>query len=75
MKYPRFTVVAALLAALGAATAASAATPASIKPPPAIAQAGKIVFCSDISFPPFESYASGNKPWARTSTSARRSRS
>ena len=62
MKYPRFTVVAALLAALGAATAASAATPASITPPPAIAQAGKIVFCSDIAFPPFESYAPGNKP-------------
>ena len=61
MRYPRFTVVAALVAALGAATAASAATPASIKPPPAIAQAGKIVFCSDISFPPFESYTSGNK--------------
>ena len=61
MRYPRFTVVAALLAALGAATAASAATPASIKPPPAIAQAGKVVFCSDIAFPPFESYTSGNK--------------
>jgi polar amino acid transport system substrate-binding protein len=61
MRYPRFTVVAALLAALGAATAASAATPSSIKPPPAIAQAGKVVFCSDISFPPFESYTSANK--------------
>jgi len=62
MRYRKFAVVAALLAALGAATAVSAATSASITPPPAIAKAGKIVFCSDISFPPFESYTSANKP-------------
>jgi polar amino acid transport system substrate-binding protein len=62
MRYPRLTVVAALLTGLGTATAALAATPASITPPPAIAQAGKVVFCSDIAFPPFESYTSANEP-------------
>jgi polar amino acid transport system substrate-binding protein len=62
MRYRKFTGVAMLLAGLGVASAASAAPRASITPPPNIASAGKIVFCSDISFPPFESYTSANKP-------------
>ena len=62
MRYRTFTGVVALLAALGVAAAASAAPRASITPPPSIASAGKVVFCSDISFPPFESYTSANKP-------------
>ncbi len=33
-----------------------------VTPPPAIKSAGKIVFCSDISYPPEESFAAGNKP-------------
>jgi polar amino acid transport system substrate-binding protein len=61
MRY-RLSGVAALLAALATAAAVSAAASATITPPPAIAKAGKVVFCSDISFPPFESYAAGNKP-------------
>ncbi len=53
---------AAVVAALGTAAAVSAAASATITPPPDIAKAGKIVYCSDIAFPPFESYAAGNKP-------------
>jgi polar amino acid transport system substrate-binding protein len=45
---------------LGAATAA--ASRSGVTPPPAIKSAGKIVFCSDISYPPEESFAAGNKP-------------
>jgi polar amino acid transport system substrate-binding protein len=42
---------AAVATMLVTATAAAAA----VKPPPGIANAGKIVFCSDISYPPMES--------------------
>jgi polar amino acid transport system substrate-binding protein len=59
MRFRRSITVASLAAALAAfASAASAAT---IKPPADIASAGKITFCVDVSFPPFESYAPGNK--------------
>ena len=44
----------------GVATAAAART--SVTPPPAIKSAGQIVYCSDISYPPEESFAAGNKP-------------
>jgi len=48
-------LVAALVAAVVAASAAAA--PAStVTPPPNIAKAGKIVFCSDITYPPEEFY-------------------
>jgi polar amino acid transport system substrate-binding protein len=60
MRFTRSTTAAALAAALAAC--ASAASAAAIKPPADIASAGKIVYCSDIAFPPFESYAPGNKP-------------
>jgi polar amino acid transport system substrate-binding protein len=50
-------VGAALL--VGAALAAAAA--AAVTPPPSIKSAGKIVFCSDITYPPEESYGPGNK--------------
>jgi polar amino acid transport system substrate-binding protein len=47
-----FVVIAVLTAgALGVAAAAAAVTP-----PPNIKSAGKIVFCSDITYPPEESY-------------------
>ena len=46
--------VALLVGTVGAASAAS------IKPPAAIAKAGKIVYCSDISYPPEEFFKSGN---------------
>lgn len=62
MRYRRLVGVAALIAALGTAAVAVAAPRGSITPPPNIASAGKVVFCSDISFPPFESYTSANKP-------------
>ncbi len=51
-----------LLAAALSAGAALAARSARIAPPASIAAAGKIVYCSDISFPPFESYTGSNKP-------------
>jgi polar amino acid transport system substrate-binding protein len=44
----------------GAATAVAART--SVTPPPAIKSAGQIVYCTDISYPPEESFAPGNKP-------------
>ena len=45
-----------LAAAIWTGTAIAAVTP-----PPAIKSAGKIVYCSDITYPPEESYAAGNK--------------
>jgi polar amino acid transport system substrate-binding protein len=50
-----------LTSALVGATAAVAAR-SSVAPPPAIKSAGQIVYCTDISYPPEESYAAGNKP-------------
>lgn len=49
----------AAVAALGVTAAAAQA--ATITPPPSIASAGKIVYCSDITYPPEESYV-GTKP-------------
>jgi len=40
----------------------AAAARSSVTPPPAIKSAGQIVYCSDISYPPEESFAAGNKP-------------
>ena len=42
-------------AAAPAGSATTAATPA-ITPPPAVASAGKILYCSDITYPPEEFY-------------------
>jgi polar amino acid transport system substrate-binding protein len=44
------------------ASVAPATSAATIQVPPAIATAGKLVFCSDISFPPMELYDSNNQP-------------
>lgn len=57
----RRSITVVSLAALALAASAVTASAAAVKPPASIASAGKIVFCADISFPPFESYASGNK--------------
>jgi polar amino acid transport system substrate-binding protein len=54
-------VFAVLLTALLVGAAVAAAAPSSVTPPPAIKSAGQIVYCSDISYPPEESYAAGNK--------------
>jgi polar amino acid transport system substrate-binding protein len=51
-------VAAAFVAAAALAGTAAAAT---VTPPPKIEQAGKLVFCSDITYPPEESYQ-GTKP-------------
>jgi polar amino acid transport system substrate-binding protein len=40
----------------------AAASRSGVTPPPAIKSAGQIVYCTDISYPPEESYAAGNKP-------------
>jgi polar amino acid transport system substrate-binding protein len=69
MRYPARTIGSTALAALlalGILGTASAAAPrahsgASITPPPAIAQAGKLVFCSDVSYPP-EEFFQGSTP-------------
>jgi polar amino acid transport system substrate-binding protein len=53
--------ITAAAVATALAAFASAAPAATIKPPADIASAGKITFCVDVSFPPFESYAPGNK--------------
>lgn len=50
-----------VLSLLVGATAALAAR-SSVTPPPTIKSAGQIVYCSDISYPPEESFAAGNKP-------------
>jgi polar amino acid transport system substrate-binding protein len=60
LKYPTAFAVLLAFGVLGAATAA--ASRSGVTPPPAIKSAGKIVFCSDISYPPEESFAAGNKP-------------
>jgi polar amino acid transport system substrate-binding protein len=52
----------ALLAAVAIAAAATAASAAQIPPPPNIASAGKVVYCMDISFPPFGYYSPSHKP-------------
>jgi polar amino acid transport system substrate-binding protein len=59
MRRPRTALVA--IAAVTVFAAAAVAAQAAVTPPPSIKSAGKIVFCSDISYPPEESY-SGTKP-------------
>jgi len=51
------------VAAIGFATLAVGASVAwsAVAPPPAIKSAGQIVYCSDITYPPEESFAAGNK--------------
>src|ERR1700704_5631331 len=44
------------IAAVLAFAAAAAVAQAAVAPPPSIKSAGKIVFCSDITYPPEESY-------------------
>jgi polar amino acid transport system substrate-binding protein len=55
-------VLAILLTSVLVGAAAAVAARSSVTPPPAIKSAGQIVYCSDISYPPEESYAAGNKP-------------
>jgi polar amino acid transport system substrate-binding protein len=55
-------VFAVVLTALLVGAAVAAAARSSVTPPPAIKSAGQIVYCSDISYPPEESFAAGNKP-------------
>jgi polar amino acid transport system substrate-binding protein len=55
-------VFAVLLTALFVGATAALAARSSVTPPPAIKSAGQIVYCSDISYPPEESFAAGNKP-------------
>jgi polar amino acid transport system substrate-binding protein len=55
-------VVAVLVTALLVGVTAAVAARSSVTPPPAIKSAGQIVYCSDISYPPEESFAAGNKP-------------
>jgi polar amino acid transport system substrate-binding protein len=55
-------VFAVLVTALLMGAAAAVAARSSVTPPPAIKSAGQIVYCSDISYPPEESFAAGNKP-------------
>src|SRR5581483_4172817 len=63
MSHMRFTehIAVALLAGL-AATASTAAFAQDIKAPDEITQAGKIVFCSDISGPPLGYFDENNQP-------------
>src|SRR5437763_16859934 len=56
MRYP------AVLAVLLAAGLLAAVARAGVTPPPSVKSAGQLVFCSDISSPPEESFAAGNKP-------------
>jgi polar amino acid transport system substrate-binding protein len=60
---PRFAVALVATALLAAASAvpAGAAGRAQIAPPAGIAKAGKIVYCSDLTYPPEESLQ-GSKP-------------
>jgi polar amino acid transport system substrate-binding protein len=60
MKLRRSAVLGGLAAAV-AATAVSAASGAAIQPPANIKAAGKIVYCSDITYPP-EEFFKGSKP-------------
>lgn len=53
---------AVLMTALLVGVTAALAAQSSVTPPPAIKSAGQIVYCSDISYPPEESFAAGNKP-------------
>jgi polar amino acid transport system substrate-binding protein len=55
-------VFAVIVTALLVGAAVAAAARSSVTPPPAIKSAGQIVYCSDISYPPEESFAAGNKP-------------
>lgn len=48
--------------AAASAVTSPAASVAGVEAPPAIAAAGKLVFCSDISFPPMESYDANHQP-------------
>ena len=49
------------MAAVATAIAASVALGSTVQPPPKIASAGKIVYCSDVTYPP-EEYFQGSKP-------------
>jgi polar amino acid transport system substrate-binding protein len=55
-------VFAVIVTALLVGAAVAAAARSSVTPPPAIKSAGQIVYCTDISYPPEESFAAGNKP-------------
>jgi polar amino acid transport system substrate-binding protein len=63
MRRSQFSLAALLAAGLTAvlAVGATAATAPKVTPPASIAKAGKIVFCSDITYPPEEFYKS-SKP-------------
>ena len=57
-RYPVAFLVAGVVAA-AVAVAASAGSSAKIQPPAKIAKAGKIVWCSDVTYPP-EEYFKGS---------------
>src|ERR1700704_3952673 len=60
LRYPAVLGVLLAFGVLGATMAA--ASRSGVTPPPAIKSAGQIVYGSDISYPPEESFAAGNKP-------------
>jgi polar amino acid transport system substrate-binding protein len=62
MRHVGLAALAAIVVVAVGAAGAFAKSSATVTPPAKIAQAGKIVYCADISFPPFESYTSSNKP-------------
>jgi polar amino acid transport system substrate-binding protein len=59
LRYPSVLAVFLAFGVLGVATATAARS--SVTPPPSIKSAGQIVFCSDITYPPEESFGPGNK--------------
>jgi len=58
----RRVLICILAGGLSGLVATAAARAAEVTPPDAIAKAGKIVFCTDISGPPLEYYDENNKP-------------
>ena len=54
--YARFSLVGGVIAAVAAMVAAAAA---SVAPPPNVAKAGALVYCSDMTYPPEESLQDG----------------
>lgn len=61
MKARNAFLLAAASAITGAALAVTAAGAGTIKPPPDIQKAGKLVYCSDMTYPP-EEFFEGSKP-------------
>jgi polar amino acid transport system substrate-binding protein len=62
MRNRRYLAAPAAVVVCGLFGASAMAARSAVTPPPSIKSAGQIVYCSDITYPPEESYASGNKP-------------